>query len=101
MRAHLAECCERLHGRIDARGTMLPDGIREQLAVIEQRVAMALDLVERAGQAWGREADAAWLELMRWSNRLDLDLDHGFGLRPRASQTWVPDGWRSYGNGCL
>lgn len=95
MRVHLTQCCERLHTMMNTRGDMLPEGVRDRFATIEQRVGMALDVVERAGDAWGREADAAWSELMRWATCIDLDRDERY-RRPRAG--WEPEGWRVYGN---
>lgn len=90
---HLTQCCERLHTMLDARGDMLPEGIRDQLGTAEQRVAVALDTVENAPAVWSREADAAWAELMKWAHRLDPEPDY------RRVGPWVPDGWRTYVNG--
>ncbi|MFH8593103.1 hypothetical protein [Streptomyces rimosus] len=89
MRMHLADCCERLHAMLNARGDTLPEGAREQLAAAEQRIGVALDIVEHAPAAWSREADAAWAELMRWAHRLETDSD-------RRSGEWVPDGWGAF-----
>ncbi|WP_125530453.1 hypothetical protein [Streptomyces sp. WAC 06725] len=66
--------------------------LREQLATAEQRIGVALDIVEHAPAAWSREADAAWGELMRWAHRLDTDHDY------RRHGPWAPDGWRLYIN---
>ncbi|MFI0262538.1 hypothetical protein ACH4OW_26260 [Streptomyces sp. NPDC017056] len=89
MRMNLADCCERLHAMLDARGDTLPVGTREQFATAEQRIGVALDIVEHAPAAWSREADAAWGELMRWAGRLDTD---SF----RQSGEWVPEGWGAF-----
>ncbi|KOT56177.1 MULTISPECIES: hypothetical protein [Streptomyces] len=98
---HLAQCCERLLAMMDARGDdMLPEGVREQFATAEQRIGVALDIVQHAPAAWSREADAAWAELMRWAFWLTperfTDRYHATYNRPRP---WVPDGWRFYING--
>ncbi|MFI0262091.1 hypothetical protein ACH4OW_23975 [Streptomyces sp. NPDC017056] len=95
MRTHLAESCERLHAMMNTRGDMLPEGTRDQVAVIEQRIGMSLDVVERAGEGWGREADAAWLELMRWATCISPARYDRF-RGPRGE--WEPDGWRAFSN---
>ncbi|MGW7550082.1 hypothetical protein [Streptomyces rimosus] len=56
--------------------------LREQLATAEQRIGVALDIVEHAPAAWSREADAAWGELMRWARRVETD-------SVRRSGEWV------------
>ncbi|MCZ1013990.1 hypothetical protein [Streptomyces noursei] len=85
MRQHLADCTENLHTMMNARGNNLPDGTREQLAVIEQRIGMALDIVEHAGHTWGREADHAWQELMTWAQRLH------YGHTRSTPRPWDPE----------
>ncbi|MFI7319949.1 hypothetical protein [Streptomyces venezuelae] len=89
MRDHLAECCALLRSMMERRGDLLPDGAREQLATIELRVAMALDLVENAGAAWARETDAAWHELMLLARLLAYDPS-------RTRDDWVPEGWNTF-----
>ncbi|WP_055566832.1 hypothetical protein [Streptomyces atriruber] len=89
MRSHLAESCALLHSMMDRRGDALPEGAREQLATLELRVAMALDLVENAGTAWARETDAAWHELMLLARLLTYD-------PARNSDEWVPEGWNNF-----
>ncbi|MEV5596013.1 hypothetical protein [Streptomyces sp. NPDC052496] len=89
MRKHLADCCERLHAMLGARGDMLPEGARAQLATAQQRIGAALDIVEHAPAAWSREADAAWGELMRWARQLDTD-------KFRRGGDWVPEGWKAF-----
>ncbi|MFF1376203.1 hypothetical protein [Streptomyces sp. NPDC058308] len=89
MRAHLGACCEQLRSMMEARGELLPEGAREQLAAIELRVAESVDLVENAGPDWAREADATWHELMRWARLLDYDPS-------RTSGAWVPEGWNDF-----
>ncbi|MBH1936510.1 hypothetical protein I5Q34_19890 [Streptomyces sp. AV19] len=80
-RAHLTSCCARLHDRMETRGDLLPEGTRDQLATVEQRIAVAIDVVEHAPAEWSREADAAWHELTQWAHRLDTD--------PRKVGAWV------------
>ncbi|MFH8610434.1 hypothetical protein ACH4D5_23425 [Streptomyces sp. NPDC018029] len=89
MRRHLADCAGQLRSMMDRRGNLLPEGAREQLATIELRVAMALDLVENAGAAWARETDAAWHELMLLARLLDYDPS-------RTTDDWVPEGWNNF-----
>ncbi|MEU8619927.1 hypothetical protein [Streptomyces sp. NPDC048623] len=93
IREHLAQCCKRLYAMLDARGDLLPEGVRDQLGAAEQHIAMALDIVGNAPAAWSRDADAAWAELMKWARQLDTSPDY-----PRSGP-WVPDGWRAYVNG--
>ncbi|MEU6992727.1 hypothetical protein ABZ953_18985 [Streptomyces sp. NPDC046465] len=89
MRAHLRACCEQLRSMMAARGELLPEGTREQLAAIELRVAGSLDLAEKAGPVWARDADAAWHELMLWARLLDYDPSH-------STDAWVPEGWNDF-----
>ncbi|MBB5934560.1 hypothetical protein [Streptomyces zagrosensis] len=93
IRDHLTQCCARLRAMLDARGDMLPEGVRDQLGTAEQRVAMALDIVENAPAEWSREADAAWTELTRWARHLDMN------YRGLQREPWKPDGSTTYGNG--
>ncbi|MFJ5590726.1 hypothetical protein ACIQCG_13305 [Streptomyces noursei] len=84
IRRHLTNCVEHLHSMMNARGDALPEGVRGQLALIEQRAAMALDLVERAGDAWGREEEHAWGELTWWARKLH------YGWTPGTPEPWDP-----------
>ncbi|AJC60490.1 hypothetical protein [Streptomyces sp. 769] len=85
MRRHLAGCTERLHEMMNSRGNALPAGAREQLGVIEQRVGVALDLVEQTGTMWGCEAAYAWLELTWWARKLH------YGRVPGTPEPWNPN----------
>ncbi|MEV7582242.1 hypothetical protein [Streptomyces erythrochromogenes] len=88
----LAHCVAALTARIDARGDdFLPPSTRHQLEVLEQRIAVALDIVQNAPELWSREADAAWSELMRWAHKLD---DRPFD--GRRKDPWAPEGWGRY-----
>ncbi|WP_158708804.1 hypothetical protein [Streptomyces sp. NRRL S-920] len=91
MREHLTRCFEHLHTKMGGHADLLPTGTHDQLSAIQQRTAAALDVVEQAGAAWSREADAAWQELMRWAGRLNP------AGRTRQAGDWVPDGWQHYG----
>lgn len=95
MREHLGLCIERLHTRLRSHADLLPTGTHDQLDAVERRVTAALDVVEQAGVAWSRGADAAWQELMLWASRLDLD----HAKCPHAKGSWVPDGWEHYVTG--
>ncbi|MFG2147534.1 hypothetical protein ACGFRG_25620 [Streptomyces sp. NPDC048696] len=89
MHEHLARCCEQLHTMMDARGDLLPAGTHEQMAVIEQRIAMTLDTVESTHGDWSGEQEAAWAELVRWAYLLGYSRE----TRSGAVDRWMPEGW--------
>jgi len=93
VREHITRCCEHLREAAAARGDDLPDGLWDQLATAERRVAAALGIVENAPAEWSREADAAWIELTKWARNLDTNRDS------RRCDPWEPEGWRTYING--
>ncbi|MFJ1640825.1 hypothetical protein [Streptomyces sp. NPDC088256] len=93
IRDHITQCCEHLREAAAARGDLLPEGLWDQLGTAEQRIAMALDIVENAPAEWSREADAAWAELARWARNLEPN------RASRHRDPWGPEGWTTYING--
>ncbi|MFI6525019.1 hypothetical protein [Streptomyces uncialis] len=83
MRERLTRCTAELRTMMDAREDLLPEGTRDQLAVIGHHVSSALEVVEHA-HVWERGEAQAWHELSWWARTLD------YSRGPGAQSPWSP-----------